>query len=73
MLAEAGDLPEGAPGQLRLLIAGDGVYATQTLPSEGTVTLGRAPDNDIAIDEADGYYYARPAAAAAEPAEGISA
>jgi iron complex transport system ATP-binding protein len=36
-------------------------------------TLGALFGLPVAIDEVDGYYYARPAAAAAEPAEGISA
>jgi iron complex transport system ATP-binding protein len=36
-------------------------------------TLGGLFGLPVAIDEADGYYYARPAAAAAEPAEGVSA
>ena len=37
--------------QLFLLIVGDGVLATEALPSRGQVSLGRAPECDVRIDD----------------------
>ena len=36
--------------RLSLLVAGEGVYATYTLPASGTAIIGRAADADICID-----------------------
>jgi DNA-binding NtrC family response regulator len=36
---------------LCLLVAGDAVLATEPLPTAGMVTIGRAPTNDIRIDD----------------------
>ena len=36
--------------RLSVLVAGEGVYATHTLPTSGTAIIGRASDADICID-----------------------
>src|SRR5690349_14377685 len=38
--------------QLLLLVVGDGVYATETLPPHGSVVVGRSVDADVRIDDA---------------------
>ncbi len=37
--------------QLFLLVAGEGVLATEPLPAEGTVAIGRATDADVRIED----------------------
>ncbi|HUS30748.1 MAG TPA: sigma 54-interacting transcriptional regulator [Kofleriaceae bacterium] len=44
-------MESGGPGTLRLVIAGDGVYSTESLPATGKITVGRADDNDITVDD----------------------
>jgi two-component system, NtrC family, response regulator AtoC len=45
------DREAAATERLFLLVAGDGVYATQTLPVNGSAVLGRAADADVRIED----------------------
>ena len=42
---------DGVGQQLFLLVAGEGVLATEPLPNSGEVSIGRANDNDVRIDD----------------------
>jgi two-component system response regulator AtoC len=46
------ELAHGADQQLYLLVVGDGVLATEPLPSIGVATVGRATNNDVCIEDA---------------------
>ncbi|HEV7555465.1 MAG TPA: sigma 54-interacting transcriptional regulator, partial [Kofleriaceae bacterium] len=45
------EILETGSTQLLLLVVGDGVYATETLPNTGTVVIGRAADSDVCVDD----------------------
>jgi DNA-binding NtrC family response regulator len=45
------EILETGSTQLLLLVVGDGVYATETLPNAGTVVIGRAADSDVCVDD----------------------
>jgi two-component system response regulator AtoC len=45
------DREAAATERLFLLVAGDGVYATQTLPTSGSAMIGRASDSDLRIED----------------------
>jgi len=45
------DREAAATERLFLLVAGDGVYATQSLPMAGAAMIGRAADCDLRIDD----------------------
>src|SRR5689334_10990457 len=38
-------------GRLRLLVVGDGIYATHPLPETGRLTIGRSDKADVCIDD----------------------
>ncbi len=38
--------------QLFLIVVGDGILATEALPNRGQISIGRAPDCDVRIDDA---------------------
>jgi two-component system response regulator AtoC len=45
------DREAAAGGRLFVLVAGDGVYATQSLPASGAAVIGRAADSDVRIED----------------------